>query len=220
RDFRLLKRRITFRGVEKYMDILQDRFYENSFNPSENPENEKSVIIHNLKEIKRVLTDYHDGLFVELVDDLIRKVRTFGCFFATLDIRQDSSVIRQSHAYIREKYVEETRIRGDFEQLDEVAKQQAFKFEACDLSYEDDAAPLVADTLSVIRLIKDIQRSGGERAAQRFIISNCQQASDILELMELFLWSGWQTESLCIDFVPLFETVDDLKRAAAVMEAL
>jgi len=220
RDFRVLKRRITFKGVEKYMDILQNRFHENSFNPSESPENEKSVIIHNLKEIKRVLTDYHDGLFVELVDDLIRKVRTFGCFFATLDIRQDSSVIRQTHAYIREKYVEETRIRGDFERLDEVAKQQAFKFEACDLSYEDDAAPLVADTLSVIRLIKDIQRSGGERAAQRFIISNCQQASDILELMELFLWSDWHTESLCIDFVPLFETVDDLKRAAAVMEAL
>ncbi|MFC7523631.1 phosphoenolpyruvate carboxylase [Parapedobacter sp. GCM10030251] len=220
RDFRLLKRRITFRGVEKYMDILQDRFYENSFNPSENPENEKSVIVHNLKEIKRVLTDYHDGLFVELVDDLIRKVRTFGCFFATLDIRQDSSVIRQTHAYIREKYAEETGIAGDFERLDEGAKQQALKFHALDVSYGNDAHPLVVDTLRVVRLIKDIQRSGGERAAQRFIISNCQQASDILELMELFLWSDWQTESLCIDFVPLFETVDDLKRAAAVMEAL
>src|SRR5690606_24242959 len=58
------------------------------------------------------------------------------------------------------------------------------------------------------------------RAAQRFIISNCQQASDMLELMELFLWSGWQRDALHIDFVPLFETVDDLKRAAAVMETL
>ena len=220
RDFRILKRRITFKGVEKYMDILQDRFYENSFNPSETPENEKAVITHNLKEIKRVLTDYHDGLFVELVDDLLRKVKTFGCFFATLDIRQDSSVIRQTHAYIREKYAEKTGIVGDFEQLDETAKQRAFTFKSYDLPYEEDAHPLVADTLSVIRLIKDIQRSGGERAAQRFIISNCQQASDILELMELFLWSGWQTESLCIDFVPLFETVDDLTRAANVMEAL
>ena len=220
RDFRVLKRRITFKGVEKYMNILQDRFYENSFNPSEHPENETTVIIHNLKEIKRVLIDYHDGLFVELVDDLIRKVKTFGCFFATLDIRQDSSVIRQTHAYIREKYADATGIAADFEQLDEGGKLQGFKFQAHDLSYDRDAPPLVADTLSVIRLMKDIQRSGGERAAQRFIISNCQEASDILELMELFLWSDWQTESLCIDFVPLFETVDDLTRAAAVMEAL
>ncbi|MBK1439466.1 phosphoenolpyruvate carboxylase [Parapedobacter sp. ISTM3] len=220
RDFRMLKRRITFSGVEKYMDVLQDLFYENSFNPSDNPENEKPAIIHNLKEIKRVLVEYHDGLFVELVDDLLRKVKTFGCFFATLDIRQDSSIIRQTHAYLREKHVSAIGIAADFEQLSEAAKQQAFKFEAHDLSYDESAAALVADTLDVIRSIKDIQRFGGERAAHRFIISNCQQASDIFELMELFLWSGWDSGSLFIDFVPLFETVDDLTRAADVMQAL
>lgn len=220
RDFRLLKRRITFKGVEKYMDVLQNLFYENSFNPAENPADEKSAIIYNLKEIKRVLIDYHDGLFVELVDDLLRKVKTFGCFFATLDIRQDSSVIRQTYTYLRESHGNSVGIADDFDQLDEAAKQKAFRFEAHDLIHGEDTPVLVADTLEAIRLIKEIQRSGGERAAQRFIISNCQQASDILELMELFLWSGWQTESLHIDFVPLFETVDDLARAAAVMEAL
>lgn len=220
RDFRRLKRRITFKGVEKYMDVLQERFYENSFNPSDQPENEKSVIVHNLKEIKRVLVDYHDGLFVELVDDLLRKVKTFGCFFATLDIRQDSRVIRQAHTYLREHHAARIGITADFEQLDEKEKQQALKFETHDLASDSDTPVLAADTIDVIRLIKEIQRSGGERAAQRFIISNCQQASDILELMELFLWSDWQQESLHIDFVPLFETVDDLARAATVMEEL
>ncbi|MFB2119910.1 phosphoenolpyruvate carboxylase [Parapedobacter sp. 2B3] len=220
RDFGTLKRRITFKGVEKYMDVLQDLIYENSFNPPENPENVKSVIIHNLKEIKRVLADYHDGLFVELVDDLLRKVRIFGCFFATLDLRQDSSILRKTHAYLREKYAGKLGEASDFEQLDERGKQATMKFEEYDLPVGDDAPPLVADTLEVIRHIGDIQRSGGERAAQRFIISNCQQASDILELMELFLWSGWQREALHIDFVPLFETVDDLHRAASVMEVL
>jgi len=220
RDFRVLKRRITFKGVEKYMEFLQDRFYENSFNPSDQPENEVAVLLHNLKEIKRVLTDYHDGLFVELVDDLIRKIRTFGCFFATMDIRQDSSVIRQTHDYVRTAHPEATRLPADFDQLDEAGKLGAFRFEATDFGYDETVHPLVADTLGVIRLIKDIQRWGGERAAQRFIISNCQQASDILRLMELFLWSGWKTDALNIDFVPLFETVDDLTRAAAVMEAL
>ncbi|MFC3199280.1 phosphoenolpyruvate carboxylase [Parapedobacter deserti] len=220
RDFRLLKRRITFKGVEKYMDILQQLFYENSFNPTHNTDNEKPTIIHNLNQIKRVLIEYHDGLFVELVDDLLRKVRTFGCYFATLDIRQDSSIIRQTHRYLRESHADRVGLAGDFEQLDETAKQNALKFEVLDLKHGEDAHALVADTLDVIRLIREIQQSGGERAAQRFIISNCQQASDILELMELFLWSGWHTESLHIDFVPLFETVDDLKRAAAVMESL
>src|SRR5690606_24671841 len=122
--------------------------------------------------------------------------------------------------YLRERYADKLAKADDFEQLDEQGKQEALKFEEHDLAVGADAPALVADTLQVIRLIGDIQRSGGERAAQRFIISNCQQASDMLELMELFLWSGWQREALHIDFVPLFETVDDLKRAAAVMETL
>ena len=220
RDFRILKRRITFKGVEKYMEVLQELIYENSFNPVEDPENVKPVILHHLEEIKRVLLDYHDGLFVELVDDLLRKVRTFGCFFATLDLRQDSSVIRETHTYLREQYAEEVAIAAGFDEADELAKQRLMKFEEHDLMLDPEAPSLVVDTLQVIRLIGNIQRSGGERAAQRFIISNCQQPSDILELMELFLWSGWNREALHVDFVPLFETVDDLKRAADVMEAL
>src|SRR5690606_37452526 len=188
-------RRITFKGVEKYMDVLQDLIYENSFNTSDNPENVKPLIVHNLKEIKRVLIDYHDGLFVELVDDLLRKVRTFGCFFATLDLRQDSSILRKTHASLPERHDDKLAEADDFAQLDEQGKQEALKFEEHDLAVGADAPALVADTLQVIRLIGDIQRPGGERAAQRFIISNCQQASDMLELMELFLWSGWQREA-------------------------
>src|SRR5690606_18816375 len=144
RDFRTLKRRITFKGVEKYMDVLQELIYENSFNPSDNPENVKPVIIHNLKEIKRVLVDYHDGLFVELVDDLLRKVRTFGCFFATLDLRQDSSVLRETHAYLRGKYADKLAIAGDFDAMAEADKQRALKFEEHDLQHGADAPPLVA----------------------------------------------------------------------------
>lgn len=220
RDFRTLKRRLTFRGIEKYMDKLYHLLYENSFNPPQTLVDEKENILQNLKAIKRVLVDHHDGLFVELVDDMARKVKTFGCFFATLDLRQDSSVLRQSHRYLREKYPDEIKITADFETLDESGKQAALSFNELDLRQEDDAPALVADTFDVIRLIKEIQLSGGERAAQRFIISNCQQASDILELMELFLWSDWKKDELHIDFVPLFETVDDLERAADVMKAL
>lgn len=68
--------------------------------------------------------------------------------------------------------------------------------------------------------MKDIQYTNGEKGCQRFIISNCQQASDILQLVDLFLWSGWQADSLTVDFMPLFEMVNDLKVAAEVMEKL
>lgn len=220
RDFRIVKRRITFRGVETYLENLQELLYNNSFNPSENPEDETEKILENLNNIKNVLNKYHNGLFVDLVEDLIRKVNTFGCYFTTLDIRQDSSVLRATINYLVETYNGKTGLSKEDLALDEEAKQQAFKFNEELLDFDEQAEPLVKDTLGVIRLLKSIQKAGSERAAQRFIISNCQQASDILGLMQLFLWQGWQRDSLTIDFVPLFETVDDLARARSVMESL
>ena len=84
----------------------------------------------------------------------------------------------------------------------------------------DMADALVKDTLDTIRYVRDIQEMNGEKACHRFIISNCQEASDILQLINLFLWSGWKAENLTVDFVPLFETVSDLKEAAEIMERL
>lgn len=218
RDFRVIKRRITFRGVEQFMDNLQDIFYENSFNPVDNPINVKPVILENLQAIKCVLSEKHGGLFEDLVDDLILKVRNFGCFFASLDVRQDSSILRKSHKYVREKTYPQT-ING-FEELSEESKNAALQFKEVDIELEKGLDPLVLDTFEVIRYIKKMQLAGGELAAHRFIISNCQQASDILQLMELFLANGWKIDDLPIDFVPLFEMVDDLERAADVMKVL
>ncbi|MGJ1433750.1 phosphoenolpyruvate carboxylase [Sphingobacterium spiritivorum] len=220
RDFRVIKRRITFRGVEQYMDTLQELFYENSFNPVENPKDETDLILTNLKAIKKVLIEKHNSLFIEVVEDLIRKVMTFGCYFTTLDIRQDSRILRDTITYLITKNQKKTGLGEDFEGLTETAKQKGFPFSELDLEVGEDAALLVKDTLEVIPLLKSIQNAGSERAAQRFIISNCQQASDILGLMQLFLWSGWKKKELTIDFVPLFETVDDLVRAGDVMKAL
>lgn len=220
RDFRVMKRRITFRGVEKYMAALQDIFYENSFNPQENQANVKDAIIFNLGEVKRVLVDYHDGLFVNLVDDLLRKVKIFGTYFSSLDIRQDSSILRKTYQHLYKHNPIETGIRENFDALDEIGKINAVRFQEAELTVDNIQDPLISDMVETIRYVQKIQQSGGTKACHRFIISNCQQASDILCLMELFLWNGWKKASLSIDFVPLFETVDDLKRAAQVMETL
>ena len=220
RDFRIVKRRITFRGVEQYLDNLQKLFYDNSFNPIENPENDTAKILENLQAVKDVLNNNHNGLFVELVEDLIRKVNTFGCYFTTLDIRQDSSVLRKATDYLAETYADTVKLSVDQLTKSEESKQASLRFDEYTLDYSADADPLIKDIVDVIRLLKNIQRSGSERAAQRFIISNCQQASDILGLMQLFLWQGWKKDELTIDFVPLFETVDDLSRASDVMRTL
>lgn len=218
RDFRVLKRRITFRGVEEFMENLQTIFYDNSFNPAEHPENVKAEIIENLEAIRGVLKKHHNSLFIETVDDLLRKVKVFGCFFASLDIRQDSSVLREAHQALYESNLGKEGEK--FNALTETDKIKAIQFHEHNLYLEDNTNPLIKDTLDIIRNIKKMQASGGEKAIHRFIISNCQQASDILQLMELFLWSGWKMDELKMDFVPLFETVDDLQRASKIMEVL
>lgn len=217
RDFKTLKRRITFRGIEEYMNRLQDLFYTNSFMRVEEPKDLQSEILENLEAIKTVLITSHDSLFLNTVDDLIRKVRLFGCYFASLDIRQDSRVLRKTHQACR-KYLSSPFPEG-YDELPEAEKVKQLPFEEADCPC-DTLDDLSNDTLQTIRLMKNMQYAGGEKASHRFIISNCQQASDILQLMNLFMWSGWKKEDIHVDFVPLFETVQDLSAAAAVMESL
>jgi phosphoenolpyruvate carboxylase len=220
RDFRSLKRRVTFRGVEKYMATLQSLFYENSFKVVDEPKNQQDEIISNLEAIKKVLVEVHDGLFLDKVEHLIRKVKLFGCYFASLDVRQDSRILRSVHQYALKDSGWEIAKNDKHSTLNEDERISGLTFQESDFQCPDKADKLSKDTLDTIRLIHQLQYAGGEKACHRFIISNCQQASDILQLMELFLLSGWEKEKLTIDFVPLFETIEDLSNATQIMETL
>ncbi|RZK73377.1 MAG: phosphoenolpyruvate carboxylase [Pedobacter sp.] len=220
RDFRNLKRRITFRGVEEAVSIVHDILYQNAFDPNIKHENIAENIIEHLLDIKRTLLKDHDGLFVDLVSDLIRKVELYGCHFASLDIRQDSRVLRDVHAYCRQSKPIISLFPENYDTLSEEEKIKALSFKSAKVNYNEKGDSLIEDTLQTIAEIKQIQDSNGNLACHRFIISNCQQASDILQLMELFLWNGWDEDNLTIDFVPLFETVHDLADAGKIMETL
>ncbi len=218
RDFKKLKRRITFNGTGKYIEHLESIIYSNAFNSAITEINIKETLLSNLKSIKEVLANHHDGLFTELVDDLIWKVKLFGCHFASLDIRQDSRVLRT----LFKECIESDELKGlvppNYFELSEEEKIAAIPLSEADFISYSSFSDLSKDSLDVIRLIKDMQNQNGKRACHRFIISNCQKASDILQLKQLFLWSGWKPEELDIDFVPLFETIDDLKLADGIME--
>jgi phosphoenolpyruvate carboxylase len=220
RDFRNLKRRITFRGVEEPIAIIQDVLYKNAFDPNIAMENIADFLIENLNKILTTLTENHDGLFADLVTDLIRKVELYGSHFASLDIRQDSRVLRNVHTFCRQSKPIVSLFPENYDSLPEAEKIKNLSFKSAKLNYSDANDPLIDDTLQTIAEIKQIQESSGELACHRFIISNCQQASDILQLIELFLWSGWEENDLSIDFVPLFETVHDLADAAEIMDTL
>src|SRR5690606_19180708 len=81
--------------------------------------------------------------------------------------------------------------------------------------FEDDNTRM---TLESILAMKTIQERNGEQGANRYIISNNENAHNVLELLTLFELLGWQEPE--VDIVPLFETVDDLKEAGEAMRKL
>jgi phosphoenolpyruvate carboxylase len=220
RDFRVLKRRITFRGIEKTINRLEKLLYQNAFNPQPNPKDLQSELLSLLDSVRQTLISDNYALFVDIVDGLIQKIKLFGCYFATLDIRQDSRILRSVFKYCIKQSQIKSGLDKNYENLSEEDKLKAVPFNEADFHCPDDEDDMTKDTLNTIRLMQQIQQSNGEKACERFIISNCQRASDILQLINLFLWSGWKKDSLTVDFMPLFETVNDLSNAAQVMESL
>jgi phosphoenolpyruvate carboxylase len=216
-DVRRLKRRLTFKGVDSILADLEVKLYNNIFIPDQKTNLSKDEILASLKQIREIIIFQHNNLFLHLVDNLISKVQIFGLYFATLDIRQDSSVLSK---VIGDITAHEKVLPEDFSSLPESRRFQLLTnvqgLANPDL-YED---PLTKDTLETIKAVQTIQQFNGEDGCDRYIISQCNAAVNVLEVYALFLLSGWKKDELNIDIVPLFETVDDLQHAGAVMKTL
>jgi phosphoenolpyruvate carboxylase len=217
RDVGKLKRRLTFTGVETILSELGNKLTENILDSEQNVVLNEEEILAPLREIRRMLFEHHSGLFVLLVDNLIYKVESFGLYFASLDIRQESS----AHADVIEQIALQTdALPNDYVSLDDERKISALINVRQSVKANALKDKLAADTLKTIAAVKTIQQQNGARSCHRYIISQCRSALNAVEVYGLFLLAGWQAEEMTIDIVPLFETVNDLKNAANVMKQL
>ncbi|HEV9038223.1 MAG TPA: phosphoenolpyruvate carboxylase [Puia sp.] len=216
-DVRRLKRRLTFKGVDVMIADLEQTLYNNILAPEGRTDLSPAGLLDQLNQIREIIIYQHNSLFVGLVDNLIAKVMIFGLHFATLDIRQDSSVHENVLAAIGAR---QGLLPEDYASLGPAAKMEALmalKGGAQAELYED---PLVRDTLETVNAMRTIQRLNGEEGCCRWIISHSSSALNVLEVMGLFLLGGWKKKDLPVDIIPLFETVDDLRDAASVMKEL
>jgi phosphoenolpyruvate carboxylase len=216
-DVRKLRRRLTFEGVETLLQQLETRLYNNLFIPGFKADLKKEELLSTLYEIKEVLIHRHNGLFLHLVNNLINKIEIFGLHFASLDIRQDSTVHGK---LLNELSINQPGLPIAYAGLSETEKMNllvSINVEADINSVKD---PVLQDTLKTIRHIKDIQQFNGTEGCSRYIISQCNSALNAIEVYGLFLLSGWRPEEMNIDIVPLFETINDLKQAASIMQSL
>jgi len=215
-DVRRLKRRLTFKEVDTIIADLEELLYQELFHPNPKTPLDAERMLNAMGRIREILIYQNNSLFLNLVDNFISKIRIFGLHFATLDLRQDSSV----HTMVLQAVQE--REKGFPENYDSLSEKEKIKVltRLKPLVETRFSNELVNDTLASIRAAKTIQEKNGPLGCNRYIISQCNSALNMMEVYGLFLLAGWKKESLAIDIIPLFETVDDLHNAAGIMASL
>jgi phosphoenolpyruvate carboxylase len=219
RDIRKLKRKLTFAGVEERINALERVLFENSVDPESVTLPSLDELKTELQEIRKLIVEKHHSLYIEELDDLINKVNLFGYHFASLDLRQDSRVHHQVYEEVVDRLIRDKKLAVDFRAADE--NDQFEQLQELDhyLSSKDFDEGVTRQTLGAIEALKTIQEQNGEQGANRYIISNCQSARNVLELLSLIKLTG-DSDPVPVDIIPLFETVDDLKESGAVMDLL
>ncbi len=154
----------------------------------------------------------HAGRFA--LQRLLWRVRTFGFHLAALDLRQDSAAHDAALAALLDDAGWAER-----DAADRIARLQALLAETpTNTNTANDAA---ASTLDVFRTVLDVRRTHGVDAIGLYIISMSRSAADALAPLALARIAGCvEGDEVPLDIAPLFETVDDLEAAPAVMRAL
>ena len=221
-DLKNLRRKLTFRGVEERVVRLETILYNYSINLDYPEAITAKELLTELLSIRNLIIEEFQSLYVTEINSLINRIHIFGYSFATLDIRQDSRIhnavfstvinylIDKGHGSFPKNY-------NDLTEEEQIKILSEAKNETIDINaFEDE---MVYNTLKSIEVIKEIQRSNGERGANRYIISNNQTALNVMQLFAMLKMVTFK-DHLTVDVVPLFETIDDLENAPKVMEQL
>jgi phosphoenolpyruvate carboxylase len=163
------------------------------------------------------------GLSCESLQHLISQVQIFAFCLASLDIRQEST----RHSDALDELSRYLQLPVPYGEMDE---QQRIDWLLAELQTRRPLLPAAslwsdttAETFAVLRMVKRLQAEFGTRICHTYVISMSHTVSDLLEVLLLAKEAGLvdpvtQRSSLLV--VPLFETVEDLQGAPAVMEAL
>ncbi len=221
RDLRLLRRRLTFEGVDALMVEIEKKIYDMAYGQRESYSSPQEIL-SDLHAVRTKLIKDHDGLFLELLDEYILRVRLFGFHFACLDIRQESRkhdavwnvLLQQLHTEKKAISLEEYEKKSEIEKINHLL---GLRLNLVFLSIEDSFSEEVIKT---IQAISTIQKKNGEAGCHRYVISNCQSALHVIEVFTLARLLMAENDRLPLDIVPLFETIDDLAHAADIMRTL
>lgn len=158
------------------------------------------------------------------LDNLITQAEVFGFSLVELDFRQDSSrhsdAIAEITAYLQV-------LPKPYDELSEEEKTvwliQELKTRRPLIPAEMPFSDTTCETIETFRMLRLLQQEFGHQICKTYIISMTNFVSDVLEVLLLSQEAGLYDPATChtsVRIVPLFETVEDLKRAPAVMREL
>jgi phosphoenolpyruvate carboxylase len=151
---------------------------------------------------------------------LITKVATFGLTLTQMDVREDAAVTNTAITELLSMagvVIKDASPRGLARTMTvELAGRRPLTAAA--------TRPTAAtgEVLETMALIRDAQDRFGPEAIDTWIVSMTRQASDLMGVLLLAKEAGlvYPPEEVArLKVVPLFETIDDLRGAAAVMDA-
>lgn len=174
-----------------------------------------------------------DAIVACLIDDWLDQIRTFGLHCAALDIRQDSRV----HVEVLTHLFQQSGLCENFADLNESDRQNLLAeslptnqqaLQQLTQSTDANVPEIIAETNNLFDLIAQTIANRGLAPIGGFVISMTHQLSDVLAV--LWLWRhAWQrrahdtSDALQpphLPIIPLFETIDDLDRAATILDAM
>ena len=155
---------------------------------------------------------------------LIRTVEVFGFHLATVDLRQSSDM----HEAVLAELLQVSSIENNYSSLSEVQKRELL------LSLLKDPRPLrvlghgysdfTVSEIAIFEMAKKMRQLFGAETIRHYIISHTETVSDLLEVLLLQKEVGLMHETVGkkswadLIVVPLFETIEDLRNAAPIMQ--
>ncbi|MBT6934901.1 MAG: phosphoenolpyruvate carboxylase [Cryomorphaceae bacterium] len=215
RDIRFLRRKLTFKKIEDVIIQIEDSLWISIFETNKDPKIKLDVLKEKLNFIKETLINEHKSLFLDEFQDLIDKVNIFGYHFATLDIRQDSTIHSSVfNEVINNYFKKELSNKYESQAIDQkIQSLSLLKGKIDSAKFKNE---ITKSTIESIELIKQIQESNGEKGCHRYIISNNNSSINIFEVFTMIrLTLG---NKFNVDVVPLFESVSDLENAGNIMD--
>jgi len=215
RDIRDLKRKLTFAHVDVLVAGLEDKIYRSVFYSKGEIFITLEEFKSRLQQIKSIIVEQHQSLYVEELQAFINKVDLFGFYFASLDIRQNSKI----HDAVFKNIVEsQSVLPKNYFDLTEMERLEILSKPIQTIKPEQFSDEMTKSTLESILAMQSIQKQNGELGSNRYVISNNESALNVMEVYALFRLCGWENPP--VDIVPLFEVIDDLQNAESIMEKL